>query len=1053
MINNDSSKYWRELNPNLEPELAKTLEEEFQSSPLASGDGKDGVARRDFLKLMGASLALSTTSCIRRPVQKIVPYVNRPAGLIPGVSQYYSSSWSDGGSVYGLIVKTREGKPIKFEGNPAFAVNGGALSARAQAHLLSVYDPDRLKDPAKVSGGTSTKVTWDQLDEDVSKKLSQGGVYFLTSSIPSPSTRMLISDFSSAFGAKHVAWDPLGQDQISSGQKESYGSAIMPRYRFHKARMIVSVECDFLGTWISPVEFARDFSVGRAPNSTMSKFVAFESNLSMTGANADLRVRIKASQQVHVILGLAHEIAVKKGLSRYAGAPGLRERLAAYAKAHEKLGIEEALWSRIADDLWAHRGQSLIVAGGLSASPGVGLQIAANLLNSILENDGKTIDYSEAPYVGFQSSYEDIKGLIRDMQAGKVKTLMIHKLNPAYVLGSNSGFVEACKNVPTIIYTGSHFDETAKLATYLAPDNHDIEDWSDAEAQKGVYVIQQPTIRPLGNTRSFQMSLINWAYMEEKGPKRLLDAENWYDYFTKYWMNQQRALGRPGSFEDFWHNFLQTGVVDVSGAGRDKVAAARSFRVSALDKISVPKDSNSLELVLYSSVSLGDGSDSNIAWLQELPDPVTKLVWDSYLSVSPERAKQLGVKSNQVVSVKTATGEMKLPVWVQPGLHDDVVAVAVGQGRDMQGRVANGVGANAFKLVDWSNDSSPVSSGLEVNLTVTSEISELACTQGHHSMEGRQIVVEATLDHYLKDNNANIHRHKITSIWSAHEYKGYKWGMAVDLSSCIGCNACMTACQSENNIPVVGKKYVLQGREMHWIRIDRYYVGNESNPDTVFQPVMCQHCDHAPCETVCPVAATTHSPEGINEMTYNRCVGTRYCSNNCPYKVRRFNWFSYIKESSPISMTQKPRNMALNPEVTVRSRGVMEKCTFCVQRIHEAKNHAKNENRKLQDGEVKTACQQTCPTGALIFGDMNDPNTQVSKLFKEQRTYSLLEEWNAQPSVRYMTKVRNTEHLKGAPAHHATGKASHSEPAKAAPHSDTGSTEKGSSHEPAHGGH
>ncbi|HRO67988.1 MAG TPA: 4Fe-4S dicluster domain-containing protein, partial [Pseudobdellovibrionaceae bacterium] len=440
---------------------------------------------------------------------------------------------------------------------------------------------------------------------------------------------------------------------------------------------------------------------------------------------------------------------------------------------------------------------------------------------------------------------------------------------------------------------------------------------------------------------------------------------------------------------------LQKGFV-----GTPNGAGARSFRADSFSSIKPGKASDHTELVLYPTVMMGDGSSTNASWLHEIPDPVTKITWDNYASVSIAFAKKHGIKANDVIEISVGDKKIDLPVNVQPGLHDEVLAVAIGYGRTKAGKIANGIGRNMYPFLSFLNGRA-IAAGAKVEVKKTGRKDILANPQGHHSMEGRQIIVEATLKEYQKKKDANIHRHHAWSLWSGHQYNGHKWGMAIDLNSCTGCNACVVSCQSENNIPVVGKKYVLQGREMHWLRIDRYYVGDPENAEAVFQPMLCQHCDNAPCETVCPVLATTHTDDGLNAMTYNRCVGTRYCSNNCPYKVRRFNWFNYTKN------IEKPLNMALNPEVTVRERGVMEKCTFCVQRIKAGVNRAKQENRPLKDGEIKTACQTACPSGGIVFGDMNDPNSEVSKMFKKERAYLLLEEWNAAPSVRYLTKIRN----------------------------------------------
>lgn len=999
--------YWKSLDEKYQTaEFNKEAEKEFMTSPFASEDGTDGIARRDFLKLMGASIALASTACVKRPVDYIVPYAERPPELVPGVANYYASSWTHQGETFGLVVKTREGRPIKLEGNPKHPINKNGLSALAQAQVLSLYDPDRLQAPVKKNDdGTFSKITWDKLDEEVIAQLKGSSVVVLSSSLASPSTNTLISDFVGAFKGKHVVWDTLGADDVIAGQKASYGTSVLPRYRFDQAKMIVSIDADFLGTWISPTEFMKQFSTNRKPGAGMSRLVSFESMMSLTGSNSDTRIMISPTQQLTAVMGLINELVNGMKVSRYANDNAVSKAAGQFANAAQEIGIEKELLSQIAKDLWANKGQSLVVAGGITTrtAQSLDLQVAVNFLNTLLENDGKTVDGTSVPVVGVSGSYEAMKDLIADMNAGKVSALIIHKTNPAYSLPKNSGFIEALKKVKTVIYAGTHLDETGKYANYVAPDHHHLENWGDSEVQKGVYAIQQPTIRPLYDTRSLELSLISWAYQMGVGPSRLKDPDSWLDYLKKNWKNDlQSKAGMSGGFDAFWLSFLKEGVIDTtSRAGkRNSNGTSRAFLVGALLKIQKPAAKN-MELVLYSTIGHGDGSFANISWLQEFPDPVTKIVWDSYANVSPAMAKDLKIKEGQMIEVEVGGEKLKLPAHIQPGMHPKTIAIAVGMGRTEAGYVGTGIGVNAFNLVSWKD--TPVFSGQEVKLNVLSEKMKLANTQGHNSMEGRQIVVQATLKDYMNNPGVNIHRNKMLSLWPVHEYKGYKWAMVIDQTVCTGCSACVVACQSENNVPVVGKRYVLEGREMHWLRLDRYYVGDESNPETVFQAMLCQQCDTAPCETVCPVQATTHDDEGLNQMTYNRCVGTRYCSNNCPYKVRRFNWFNY---ATPL---KKPQTLALNPDVTVRTRGVMEKCTFCVQRLHVAKNIAKDNNTKVKDGDVQTACQESCPTNAIVFGDVNNPDSQVSKLFKDPRSYSVLEEQNTAPSVRYQTKVRNSD--------------------------------------------
>lgn len=992
------SRYWLSLEQwGNDPEFQKLAEQEFMSSPIRDGskdgDENDGWARREFLKLMGASLAMATAGCIRRPVQKIVPYNKQPEEVTFAIPSLYTSTYFDGSEALGLLIKTRDGRPLKIEGNPKHPLNLGGTSVRAQAHILSLYDPERLQGPRRnLQNKTKTNrdtinVKWDDADDAIVKQLGKGSVVVLTGAVASPSTKALISDFGQAFGAKHIMWDVLANDEVREGQKASYGDDSVPMYRFEKAKIIVSIDADFLGTWINPTAYTRAFMAGRKDIKTMNKLVVFDSNMSLTGANADVRVKIKPSQQLDIVMGLIHEIQGGNDTS-------------AFADAASRLGIDKALFSKLAADLKVNRGATLVVAGGLPTltEKSAELQMAVNYLNSLLGNDGTTVDHKNA-MSALRSSYRDLVELKESLNKGAVKTVIIHKTNPLYALPASFGFEDALRKAEMVIYTGDRIDETGKQADYVLPDNHSLENWGDLEVSKGLVAIHQPTIRPMYDTRSFQLSLMTWAYLAKRGPSRIQDFETYYDYLRNYWKTEvYPKYGKGSGFEDFWNSVLQNGFAGEIGSGTGSNRSAKANLGSIK-----PSQSTGYELVLYPTIAIGDGSYANISWLQELPDPVTKICWDNYVNVSIATAEKLKLKQGDILALTVNGQKLELPTNIQPGLHDDVMAVAIGYGRTGAGKVGNGIGINAAPFVSFKNGTA-IYSGQKVDAVKTGRKYQLANPQGHHAMEGRKIVVEATLKEYLKDPAANNHKHKIWSIWSGHQYNGHKWGMSIDLNSCTGCNACVIACQSENNIPVVGKKYVIQGREMAWIRIDRYYVGDPKNAEVVFQPIMCQHCDNAPCETVCPVAATVHSSEGLNDMVYNRCVGTRYCANNCPYKVRRFNWFNYAK------LIEKPTHLALNPDVTVRARGVMEKCSFCVHRIKAAKSQARIENRTLKDGDVKVACQTACPTDGIVFGDLNDPESQVAKAFhNDPRSYALLEEFHAAPSVRYMTKIRNND--------------------------------------------
>ena len=1040
-----SPKYWLSLEQwSQDPEFQRLAENEFVSSSFSENGDMGGTARRTFLKLMGASIALSSFGCVRRPAQKIVPYVSRPEDVTPGVANYYASSLMDGSEGFGIVVTTREGRPIKIEGNPDHPMNRGGMSARAHAHLLSLYDPERISGPKQNllndsrSNRDTIRTTWKKVDEVMKRQMSRGGVALLTGNMASPSTKKLIDELRTDKGVRHYTWEPITFDDHFEANEKSYGHPVVARPRFDKADYIVSVDADFLGTYLSPTEFSRDFAHGRKKlEHGMNRLVVFESLMSLTGSNADQRFQIKPSQRLDVVMSLVYEIVIKQGLSNHSKDPLVRQALQPYAHVSSILGLGASRLRAVARELWKHRGRSLVLAGGLPTQRGVGLQIAVNFLNSVLGNEGQTVDATH-PYTNIQSRSRDLSVLIKRMNVGEVKTLIIHGTNPCYGAPDQMGFNEAIKNVEMVVYTGDRVDETGAMAHYVLPDHHPMENWGDAEFQRGVYSIQQPTIRPMNETRAFQDNLLKWMGREI----------SWYDFLRSHWKNhifKSGSLGKflkysdehfaGGSFESAWTNLLQKGVWEAEGQS----ISPRKFLTSALGFLQIQRPQRGIELALYASSGLRDGSMANVSWLQEFPDPVTKICWDNYATVSIKMAHDKNLHEGDVIQLKVSEGNfVTVPVHIQPGQHGSVIGLAIGYGRWAAGEVANQVGVRAYGLVSYEKGQG-VFAGRSVEIKKTNRHIALAGTQSHHSMEARQIVVEATLDQYKANPSANIHRHKIFNLWSGHEYKGYKWAMSVDLNSCTGCGACMVACQSENNIPTVGKKHLLNGREMHWIRVDRYYVGDPKDPSAVHMPVMCQHCDNAPCETVCPVVATVHSEEGTNDMIYNRCVGTRYCANNCPYKVRRFNWFKYNDIPSPL-------NLALNPEVTLRSRGVMEKCTFCNHRIKEVKHRVRLEgNRKIADGEIQTACEQSCPTQAIVFGDMNDKNSRVSREHGKANSYSLLEELNNVPAVRYLSKIRHTNQLKSSHDNHG-GHGSHEGHGSRSSHGSHGGHDS-------HGGH
>lgn len=985
----------------------KSLEElsgfpEFQ----VDDDDKNGVTRREFLKFMGASLVMAgvATAC-RRPVEKIVPYLNQPEEITPGIANWYASTCGECPSACGLLAKTREGRPIKLEGNPEHPMNRGGLCARGQASLLNLYDPDRLKNPVKKGAdGRWEALSWQKADEGIQNILKairekKGKVRLLTDTIVSPSTQKLLNEFLAPFGdAKQISFEPLSLENLAAAQKDSYGEAIVPRYRFDQADYILSFGADFLDTWISPVEFAKQFSKGRKPSDgKMSRFVAFESVPTATGSNADLHIPVAFGEELKIALALAHEVSTREMPG--GAATGALTPYAAEAVA-EQTGVDAQILKRIAKELWNHRGRSLVLGGSTapSGAEGKALHVAVNFLNSILGNDGKTIDAKNSP--SLQGAPQSAGGRaaldewISELKNGGVDCLFIHKTNPSYVLGEE--FDQALEKAGVVVRLSDRIDETALKAHWVLPLSHFLESWGDAEPQRGLYSLVQPSIQPLYETRSFPEILLGW----------MGNKISWHDTLQNFW--KENIFPKAGgfvSFTAFWETALRGGVFDTRKSLNGH--APRSFDPAALQaaahqlpsvlrQIPAKNTGAGPMLVAYPTIPHYDGRSQNNGWLMELPDPVTKITWRNYVSIAPKKAAELGLKEGDVVRVRNEKFTAELPVHLQPGLHEKVFAVPLGFGHTQIGRVGNGVGVNAFRF----------GAAAAASLEKTGGWIRLASTQQHHSLEGRPIVHETTLKEYQKNPAAGNEPVPLPTMWSGHKYEGYRWGMAIDLNACTGCSACMIACQAENNIPVVGEKQILKGREMHWIRIDRYYSGDADNPETLNQPMLCQHCENAPCETVCPVVATLHNEEGLNVQAYNRCVGTRYCSNNCPYKVRRFNWFEYLRS------LETPMSMVLNPDVTVREKGVMEKCSFCVQRIQEGKDKAKDLStkevtRKVLDGEIQTACQQSCPAEAIIFGDLNDPESRVSQLAKNPRGYNVLAELNARPSITYLTKVRN----------------------------------------------
>ncbi len=962
---------------------------EEMAEELSSGSN---VNRRDFLKLCGYSVTAATlvTSC-EAPVIKAIPFLIKPEEVISGVANYYASSYFDGNDYCSIVVKTREGRPIKIEGNAKSSITRGGTNARVQASILSLYDEsERLKGPLHKENDT----TWERIDENVipilhSVDAQSGTIVILSSTIISPSTKQVYKDFINSYpSARIVYYDAISASAMLVANKNSFGQKVIPSYRFDRADIIVSFGADFLGTWLSPIEFPGQYVKNRVlgDKKNMSRHIQFETGLSLTGSNADERFPIKPSEEGSLLVSLYNELLILSG-----------------ASVESDLESPDTI-KTLAGDLWAAPGKSLVLSG----TNDVSIQILVNAVNALLENYGKTIDLGIPMFIR-QGIDKEMEDLVQDMELGNVDVLIINNVNPAYDYPEADKFVSGLRNLKLSLSFSGTLDETSSLVNYICPENHFLESWNDAEPKKGFFSLAQPTINRLFDTRASQESLLKWAGK---------DIE-YFDYIQQYWENniyplQNEFTDKVSGFSQFWIECLQNGVFEThsKSSAQFQNKFNKSILAPAIREIADQEpDAGDFELQLHENIALGNGKNANNPWLQELPDPISKVCWDNYISVSPRQAAETGLENGDVVIISSTLEQIELPVLLQQGQAYGTISVPLGYGRTRAGKVGNNVGKNAFRFCKIKNGNIHYKNG--IILLRSDKKHSLAQTQIFNSMEGRPIVRETTLEKYTRDPSSGNAMHvkqkeEAVSLYKAPVHVGYHWGLSIDLNACTGCGTCIIACQAENNIPVVGKEEVRKRRIMHWMRIDRYYSESVDNPRVYQIPIMCQHCDNAPCENVCPVAATMHSYGGLNHMTYNRCIGTRYCMSNCPYKVRRFNWYAYSEFKEPHSFPFSDYGrMVLNPDVVVRSRGVVEKCSLCVQRIQESKAKAKLENRLLVDDEIKPACLQSCPTKAITFGNLNDVDSSVSKKFKDERNYHLLEEIHVLPSVGYLLQVRN----------------------------------------------
>ncbi len=975
--------YWRSLEEKYNPEEFKKSEARVEVDLKRALQKKEAPSsRRDFLKTFGFTIgAAAVVASCKKPIDKAIPYLVKPEEVTPGIANYYASTYFDANEYCSIVVKTRDGRPIKIEGNELSSISQRGTSARVQAAVLNLYDDARFKGPF----ANNEVVSWETSDSEIIGSLKKfkeenKNVAFITSTVISPTTKKAISQFLEFYpNVQWIQYDAISASGMLKANELSFGKAFIPDYQFDKAKIVVSFGADFLGTWLSPVEFTKKYTSARKLDdgqTEMLKHFHFEAGMSVTGSNADVRFPIRPSEEGVILAGLYNGLLKAKGQNTV-NAPACPIDI-----------------SSLISELLEKEGQSIIISGNNDTN----IQLLVNAINNLLGNYEKTISTS-IHLKTRQGIDEKFESFIDELKNNSVSGLVCWGTNPVYDHPDGKVLKEKIASLELSVSLADRPDETTAICKYICPEPHFLENWADTEPKTGFFSLQQPTIQKLFDSRQVEETLLAWTGQKIEP----------LEYLKNYWEENIFLLQSDYSdFRLFWNDSLQKGVFETKN---------RNTQISTLYTNGIPEAITTIkppatgwEVQFYESIAIGNGKFANNPWLQELPDPVAKISWDNFAAVPVKWAEENGVQNESVITING----VEMPVFVQPGQKSNTISIALGYGREIAGKVGGGVGTNMFQLATIQNGAKTFLL-TDAEIQVTEKMFELALSQTHHSMEGRPIVRETTFDEWKIDQASGNELHEEfedhhVTLYEEKEFPGHHWGMAVDLNSCIGCGNCAIACQAENNIQVVGKEQVRNRRIMHWIRIDRYFTENAENPGVSYQPIMCQHCDNAPCENVCPVAATPHSEEGLNQMAYNRCVGTRYCINNCPYRVRRFNWFKYVQNPEfDYNSNSDLGRMVLNPDVTVRSRGVVEKCSFCVQRIQEKKQEAKLDGRPVADGEVQPACVQSCPGNSLVFGDLNDPESKLSKLFKDKRNYHLLEELHTLPSVGYLTKVRNNK--------------------------------------------
>lgn len=1015
-----NKKYWKgveELNdsPAFQEVKSKEFSEYLPAEDFLGDDNlleNSNTSRRDFLKYLGFGVTAASLAACETPVNKVIPHVVKSDKTNPGVANYFATNYSDGFDYCDIVVKTREGRPIKIEGNKRSPLTNGAINARVNSSVLSLYDEKRYKAPQI----GENQVSWSKFDSAVKDKLGAalaagGTVRILTNSITSPSTKMLVKEFVEANPSadiKHVSYDAVSYSGTLEANKESFGKAFLPSYDLSKAKSIVSIGADFMSSFPGSIELTSQYAKTRKPeNSWMSKHFQFETSLSLSGSNADVRTPIKPSEHGAVVAALYK--ALTSG--------------SASGTAYD------AKINMAAKHLMANKGSSVVLCGSNDKN----IQNIVIAINNVLGNYGKTISM-DAPSFLKQGMDGDVVSLVKELKSGKVDVLLVDGANPVYSMPAEVDFAGAMAKAKTSIVFATRPNATSMAADMVAASPHYLESWNDANPKLGHYSLCQPAINPLFDTKQMQDCLLSWMGKEE----------TYYDYIKKNWQDTAFTMQTKSLlFADFWNTILQEGYF----TGSNPVETGVTFTDNSSNSLAAVSKAKKgeWEIEFYSKVGIGEGAQAHNPWLQELPDPISKITWDNYIAMNPSDAKENGFateygeqKDADTINITiNGVSYEGVPVVAQPGQAPGTLSVAVGYGQTI-GKKDEVIGFNVFPSMKGMQHYTT-----DVSFEAAGGDHQIATTQTHQTVMGRASVVrETTLDVFKNGNKDDYNpAHMLAThegpmnvndvdLWASHPVAtaGHHWGMSIDLNSCIGCGSCVTSCNSENNVPVVGKDEVRRSREMHWMRIDRYFSSAEErkeedrsygemekpedNPMVVHQPMMCQHCNHAPCETVCPVAATTHSNEGLNQMTYNRCIGTRYCANNCPYKVRRFNWFNYMgyDKFADLNPSQDDLGrMVLNPDVTVRARGVMEKCSLCVQRIQTGKLEAKKESRAVADGDIETACSSACPTNAITFGDFNDKSSKLLAASQSNRAYRVIEEVGTQSNIYYQTKVRNVE--------------------------------------------